>query len=81
MGRFCLLVELRWEGSAPAACAAGLFLLNPSLIGIQFLFPVKSNRYLADVLRDPIEGEARLVGHDVKILTDSLTAVRGSSNF
>ena len=25
MGRFCLLVELHREGSAPAACAAGLF--------------------------------------------------------
>ena len=24
-GRFCLLVELHWDGSAPAACAAGLF--------------------------------------------------------
>ena len=26
VGRFCLLVELHWEGSASAACAAGLFL-------------------------------------------------------
>ena len=26
MGGFCLLVELHREGSAPAACAAGLFL-------------------------------------------------------
>ena len=26
MGDFYLLVELHWEGSAPAACAAGLFL-------------------------------------------------------
>ena len=26
MGGFCLLVELHWEGSAHAACAAGLFL-------------------------------------------------------
>jgi hypothetical protein len=25
MGGFCPLVELHWEGSAPAACAAGLF--------------------------------------------------------
>ena len=25
MGGFCLLVELHQEGSAPAACAAGLF--------------------------------------------------------
>ena len=25
-GGFCPLVELHWEGSAPAACAAGLFL-------------------------------------------------------
>ena len=25
MGGFCLLVELYWEGSAPAACTAGLF--------------------------------------------------------
>ena len=24
-GGFCLLMELHWEGSAPAACAAGLF--------------------------------------------------------
>ena len=28
MGGFCLLVELRREGSAPAACAAGLFYLK-----------------------------------------------------
>ena len=27
MGGFCLLVELHWEGSAPVAGAAGLFLL------------------------------------------------------
>ena len=26
MGGFCLLVELHQEGSAPAACAAGLFI-------------------------------------------------------
>ena len=26
MGGFCLLVELHWEGSASAACAAGLFI-------------------------------------------------------
>ena len=34
MGRFCLLVELHREGSAPAACAAGLLLeiLNGCLI-------------------------------------------------
>ena len=25
MGEFCLLVDLHWEGSAPAACGAGLF--------------------------------------------------------
>ena len=25
MEGFCLLVELHWDGSAPAACAAGLF--------------------------------------------------------
>ena len=24
-GVFCLLVELNWEGSVPAACVAGLF--------------------------------------------------------
>ena len=28
MGVFCLLVELHWEESAPAACAAGLFLFT-----------------------------------------------------
>ena len=27
VGRFCLSVELLREGSAPAACAAGLFLV------------------------------------------------------
>ena len=26
---FFLLVKLHWEGSSPAACAAGLFFLNP----------------------------------------------------
>ena len=26
MGGFCPLVELHWEGFAPAACAAGLFI-------------------------------------------------------
>ena len=26
-GGLCLLVELHWEGSAPAACAAGLFMI------------------------------------------------------
>ena len=31
-GRFCLLVELHREGSAPAACAAGLFLKGHALI-------------------------------------------------
>ena len=29
MGGFCLLVELHREGSAPAACAAGLFQNEP----------------------------------------------------
>ena len=29
-GKHCLLVELHWEGSAPAACAADL-LANPRL--------------------------------------------------
>ena len=27
-GEFYIMVELNWEGSAPAACAAGLFLNN-----------------------------------------------------
>ena len=26
MGGFCVLVELHWEGSASAACAAGLYI-------------------------------------------------------
>ena len=29
MGGFCLLVELHWEGTAPAACAAALFYHTP----------------------------------------------------
>ena len=28
-GWICLLVELHWEGSAPASCAAGLFVNSP----------------------------------------------------
>ena len=31
-GWICLLVELHWKGSAPATCAAGLFLLWNKLI-------------------------------------------------
>ena len=30
-GSFCLLVELHQEGSAPAACAAGLFITGVGL--------------------------------------------------
>ena len=38
MGGFCLLVELHQEGSAPAACAADLFLDLPE-IGLVVLIP------------------------------------------
>ena len=30
--------------------------------------------YLSDVLRDPVESEAGLVGDNVQVLTDSLSA-------
>ena len=33
-------------------------------------------RYLANVLRDPIESEAGLVRHNMKVLTDSLASDR-----
>ena len=32
MGKFCLLVDLHREGYAPAACAAGLFILKTPLL-------------------------------------------------
>ena len=35
---------------------------------------------LANVLRDPIEGEAGLVRHDVEVLTDSLTGDQQNDN-
>ena len=32
MGGFCLLVEHHWEGSAPSACAAGLFTIAQDIL-------------------------------------------------
>ena len=51
-GGFCPLVELHWEGSAPAACAAGLFLTiestcqeNKSTIKHIFRVPFKDHNH------------------------------------
>jgi hypothetical protein len=37
--------------------------------------PKKSKWYLADVLRDPVEGETRLVCNDVQILANLLSGL------
>ena len=48
-GKFCLLVELHQEGSAPAVCAAGLFLgfkINKSRIRANNNLPMGAARYV-----------------------------------
>ena len=63
MGGFYLLVELHQEGSAPAACATGLFLLK-------YLFYISRESKLFQILLDP-ESQCNAVSFLVKVIVRS----------
>jgi len=48
MGGFCQLVELHRERSAPAACAAGLFLQVSKLSWLPLVVLIKSSAFWLD---------------------------------
>ena len=64
MGGFCLLVELHREGSAPAACAAGLFFKKVCFTGV--INPKQTSNYESSFLFKTILfyifGQTNLIG-------------------